>query len=62
MSQPSCAFATGWEKHKLAERILVTFNELLIERGLLLKAGTAVDATLIAAPTSTKNKDRSRDP
>ena len=50
------------EKHKLAERILVTFNELLIERGLLLKAGTAVDATLIAAPTSTKNKDRSRDP
>ena len=50
------------EKHKLAERILVTVNELLIERGLLLKAGTAVDATLIAAPTSTKNKDRSRDP
>ena len=50
------------EKHKLAERILVTVNELLIERDLLLKAGTAVDATLIAAPTSTKNKDHSRDP
>jgi IS5 family transposase len=50
------------EKHKLAEQILATVNELLTERGLLLKAGTAVDATLIAAPTSTKNKDRSRDP
>lgn len=50
------------EKHKLAEQILLTVNELLTERGLLLKAGTAVDATLIAAPTSTKNKDRARDP
>ena len=29
---------------------------------MLLKAGTVVDATLIAAPTSTKNKDKSRDP
>ena len=50
------------EKNKLAEQILLTVNELLTERGLLLKAGTAVDATLIAAPTSTKNKDRARDP
>ena len=50
------------EKHKLAEQILRTVNELLTQRGLLLKAGTAVDATLIAAPTSTKNKDKARDP
>jgi IS5 family transposase len=50
------------EKHKLSEQILQTVNELLIERGLLLKVGTAVDATLIAAPTSTKNKDKARDP
>jgi transposase, IS5 family len=50
------------EKHKLAEQILATVNELLTERGLLLKAGTAVDATLIPAPCSTKNKDRARDP
>ena len=50
------------EKHKLAEKILETVNQLLTERGLLLKAGTAVDATLIAAPTSTKNKDKTRDP
>ncbi len=50
------------EKHKLSEQILATVNALLIERGLLLKAGTVVDATLIAAPTSTKNKDKARDP
>ena len=50
------------EKHKLAEQILQTVNQLLTGRGLLLKAGTAVDATLIAAPTSTKNKDKKRDP
>ena len=35
------------EKHKLAEQILLTVAELLTQRGLLLKAGTAVDATLI---------------
>jgi len=50
------------EEHKLAEQILVTVNELLSQRGLLLKTGTVVDATLIAAPTSTKNKDQARDP
>jgi len=50
------------EKHKLAEQIFLTVNEILTQRGLLLKAGTAVDATLIAAPTSTKNKDKARDP
>ena len=50
------------EKHKLAEQILSVVNELLTKKGLLLKAGTAVDATLIAAPTSTKNKDKKRDP
>jgi IS5 family transposase len=50
------------EKHKLAEQILQTVNQLLTGRGLLLKAGTAIDATLISAPTSTKNKDKARDP
>lgn len=50
------------EKHKLAEQILATVNDLLSQRGLLLKTGTVVDATLIAAPSSTKNKDKARDP
>lgn len=42
-------------------RFSATVNDLLAAQGLLLKAGTAVDATLIAAPSSTKNKDRKRD-
>ena len=50
------------EKHKLADQILATVNDLLIQRGLLLKTGTVVDATLIAAPTSTKNEGKARDP
>ena len=50
------------EKHKLAEQILATVNNLLIERGLLLKAGTVVDATLIAALSSIKNKDKNATP
>ena len=50
------------EEHKLAEQILVTVNALLAGKGLALKVGTAVDATLIAAPTSTKNKGNARDP
>ena len=44
------------ERHKLAEQILATVNALLQAKGLQLKAGTVVDATLIAAPTSTKNE------
>ena len=50
------------EKHKLTEQILGVVNEILIQRGLLLKTGTVVDATLIAAPSSTKNRDHLRDP
>jgi transposase, IS5 family len=50
------------EKHKLAEQILKTVNDLLVAKGLLLKSGTVVDATLIAAPSSTKNASGERDP
>lgn len=50
------------ERHKLAEQILAAINGLLQAKGQQLKAGTAVDATLIAAPSSTKNKDKARDP
>jgi hypothetical protein len=35
---------------------------MLCERGLMMKEGTIVDATIIEAPPSTKNKDKSRDP
>lgn len=49
------------EKHKLAAQFLVAVNELLTHRGLLLQADTVVDAALIAASTSTKNKVKARD-
>ena len=49
-------------EHKLTEQILATVNKLLSQRGSLLKTGTVVDATLIATPTSTKNKGKARDP
>jgi len=50
------------EKHKLPPALLAEVNALLTERGLLLNQGTLVDATLIAAPSSTKNKEHKRDP
>lgn len=50
------------EQHKLTERIFNEINGHLASKGLLMREGTIVDATLIAAPPSTKNKDGKRDP
>lgn len=50
------------ERHDLTRAMFVEVNALLSERGLLMHRGTLVDATLIAAPPSTKNKERARDP
>ena len=50
------------EKHELAAGILGVINGYLGDRGLSLRQGTIVDATLIHAPSSTKNKDGKRDP
>jgi IS5 family transposase len=50
------------EANNLASQILATVSAKLIDRGLLLKAGTVVDATLIAAPSSTKNSSGELDP
>jgi len=50
------------EKHKLAPQVLAIINAGLAQQGLMLKQGTVVDATIIAAPSSTKNKDGQRDP
>ena len=49
------------EANDLALQIMATVNAMLSAKGLLLKAGTAVDATLIAAPSSTKNSSGRRD-
>ena len=50
------------EAHNLSLQILATVNVTLAAKGLLLKSGTVVDATLIAAPSSTKNSSGERDP
>jgi len=50
------------EKHNLAERILATVNLLLGAKGLMLRSGTVVDATLISAPSSIKSASGERDP
>ncbi|MEN9317224.1 MAG: transposase, family [Pseudomonadota bacterium] len=49
-------------KKKLAVQILPKVNDLLVERGLLLRQGTTVDATLIQAPSSTRNASGECDP
>ena len=50
------------EAHALTQAIFAEVNALLRERGILLREGTLVDATIIAAPASTKNKAKTRDP
>ncbi|CAD5373601.1 transposase [Rubrivivax sp. A210] len=50
------------EQHDLTAAILAEVNAHLSERGLLMRQGTVVDATIIAAPSSTKNEDGMRDP
>jgi IS5 family transposase len=50
------------EKHQLTEQIFAEVRSLLEEKRLLLKSGTIVDATIIAAPPSTKNAQAARDP
>ena len=50
------------EANDLAEDILRAINALLARKGLLLKQGSIVDATIIAAPSSTKNAQGARDP
>lgn len=49
------------EKYRLAEQILSVVDQILIQHGLVLKNRTVLDACLIVAPSSTKNKDHNRD-
>ena len=50
------------EQNNLSIQLLATINATLATKGLMLKTGTVVDATLIAAPSSTKNSTGERDP
>ena len=49
-------------KHGLQKKLFAQVVALLTERGLILKKGTIVDSTLISAPSSTKNREKKRDP
>jgi IS5 family transposase len=50
------------EKHKLGEQLFASQNEIFEQEGWIMRGGSIVDATLIAAPSSTKNATGERDP
>jgi len=50
------------EKYQLTQQLFEKTNRYLKEKGLLLREGTIVDATIINAPSSTKNREQRRDP
>lgn len=50
------------ERHNLSQVLFEDINAYLIEQGIQISKGSVVDASIIQAPTSTKNKDKKRDP
>jgi IS5 family transposase len=50
------------ERHELTEALFAVVNAHLSDKGITLRAGTLVDATIIDAPSSTKNRSKARDP
>ncbi len=57
-----CKFRHLLEQHGLTRRLFELSRDLLEQQGLLVKAGTIVDASIISAPSSTKNQAKQRDP
>jgi len=57
-----CKFRHLLERNKLGKTLLKAVNEYLRTNGIKISNGTIVDATIIGAPSSTKNKDKERDP
>jgi IS5 family transposase len=57
-----CKFRHLLEQHQLGEKIMGTINLHLQARGVRITTGTIVDATILHAPTSTKNRQQQRDP
>lgn len=57
-----CRFRHLLESHNLGSKIFETVNKHLAESGIRVSKGTIVDATIIAAPSSTKNAAKERDP
>ena len=57
-----CKFRPLLEAHQLGEQLFARIGEYLAKQGLQVSRGTIVDATIIAAPSSTKNRTKQRDP
>ncbi len=57
-----CKFRHLLERHGLGRKMLSKVNGYLDRHGLKVGTGTIVDATILAAPSSTKNRDQKRDP
>ncbi len=57
-----CKFRHLLERHNLGDRLFALIADYLRENGLKVSTGTIVDATIISAPSSTRNKKRKRDP
>lgn len=57
-----CKFRHLLEEHGLGGKLFEEVNEYLTERGMAVNRGTIVDATIIHAPSSTKNRQKARDP
>jgi transposase, IS5 family len=57
-----CKFRHLLERHGLGKKLFEEVNAHLRESGVKIAGGTIVDATILAAPSSTKNKTKERDP
>lgn len=57
-----CKFRHLLEAHRLGKQLFALIGEYLVENGMKVSRGTIVDATIISAPTSTKNIRKERDP
>lgn len=57
-----CKFRHVMERHNLGDQFFHLVNQYLKENGMKISRGTIVDATIIHAPSSTKNQEKSRDP
>ena len=57
-----CKFRYLLEAHQMGEQLFARIGAYLAEQGLQISRGTIVDATIISAPSSTKNRTKERDP
>ena len=57
-----CKFRHLLEENDLAQQLFETVNAYLSTQGIKVSNGTIVDASIVNAPSSTKNKDKQRDP